>query len=327
MDQQDKKIKFRGQTYNAQYITTSTKNKQDEIISQLNRKGLKFYVETYGTTSKVFIPYSGNAIIFLYRAKKKLRKERLIKAIQKNKPIDYFYGNGFVKGSYLIPMFNKAVDKYIDNGNVVLSKNYDPTKNRPKEQMYNAEQIAAAYNNNSNIKVYDINHCYWRSAYNLGIINEKVYVHGLKDEHYKLSRNMAIGSLIKQTKIHEYNNGYLNKKYVSQQENRKQYINELIKREVENLMYDMMKVSGAAIWYVDALYINTSDIQYQQQLKENKNFIEDIFKKRGYSIKSENVKIVGFGRYSFQMQKKNNKIISITPSFDEYNSIALHLDD
>ena len=327
MDIQERKIKFRGQSYHAQYISTSTKNKQDELISQLNRKELKFFVETYGTTAKIYVPHSGLAFVFLYRAKKNIKKQRIAKALKKNKPLDFFYSNGFVKGSYIIPMFNKAVEKYIENGNIVLSKNYDPNKSRPKEQMFKAKEIADSYNNKSDLIVYDINHCYWRSAYNLGIINKKTYNHGLKHDTHKLSRNMAIGSLIKQTKIHEYENGYLKKKYIEEQEDKKQYVNELIKREVENLMYDLMNVSGAAIWYVDALYVNTGNKEYKKRIKENPNFIQDIFKKRGYSVKSEKVKISGFGRYSFQLQKESNKLVAITPNFTDYNEIAKYLND
>lgn len=44
----------------------------------------------------------------------------------------------------------------------------------------------------------DLNHAYWRIAYQLGIISERTYLNGIKSEKYKISRLTALSTLGKE---------------------------------------------------------------------------------------------------------------------------------
>jgi len=92
--------------------------------------------------------------------------------------------NEFNKGLFLFGLVKKDFDKWIENNpNPVFSENYRSycySKNNPKGKQYS----------------YDINHAFWRIAFNNNYISKSTYEHGLRiktqNESLKKLYSMAL---------------------------------------------------------------------------------------------------------------------------------------
>ena len=96
-------------------------------------------------------------------------------------------------GMFLPQITNKVVNKRLKDGD------YVPVNTDSKRYVNNTIMYS-----NSNIKrnfknlcvAIDITACYWQTAFNLGVIDEKTYKLGMsKDREYKMARNVSIGSI------------------------------------------------------------------------------------------------------------------------------------
>lgn len=93
-------------------------------------------------------------------------------------------GSSFRKGLFLFSMVRKDAQKYLNlHEKIELPKKY-PVNNYNYKFAFGDDAIAGT----------DINHCYWRIAYNFGIISERTYEKGL-DENFKTLRLAALSSL------------------------------------------------------------------------------------------------------------------------------------
>ena len=119
------------------------------------------------------------------------------------------------EGMFLSKLTQNVVKQRIDSGKYV-PRNTDPMRFRSNTIMYSADSIRK--NLFKPCVSVDIVGCYWKTALNLGVIDQKTYEIGMKkDREYKDARVVAIGSLGALT-VHEK---YLNGKLVSTDKERK----------------------------------------------------------------------------------------------------------
>jgi hypothetical protein len=118
-------------------------------------------------------------------------------------------------GMFLSRITNKVVKERIESG-AYIPKNTDPMRFRNNTIMYSSQRIKE--NLFKPCVSVDITGCYWQTAYNLGVIDEKTYLLGIsKDREYKDARNIAIGSIGAMITREKYVNG----KLVSTEKSRK----------------------------------------------------------------------------------------------------------
>jgi hypothetical protein len=111
------------------------------------------------------------------------------------------------KGMFLPQITNKVVNKRLKSGEYVPI-NTDSKRYTNNTIMYNAKNIKRNFKNLC--VAVDITACYWQSAFNLGVIDEKTYNIGMsKDREYKIARNVSIGSIGAMIFHQKYENGKL----------------------------------------------------------------------------------------------------------------------
>lgn len=104
------------------------------------------------------------------------------------------WGNIPQKQAMFLPQItNKVVNKRIASGEYI-PVNTDSTRYTNNTIMYSNTNIKKNFKNLC--VAVDITACYWQTAFNLGVIDEKTYILGMsKDREYKTARNVAIGSI------------------------------------------------------------------------------------------------------------------------------------
>lgn len=90
----------------------------------------------------------------------------------------------FKKGMFLFGMVKKDVKKYLDKKVIRLPKRYGQIEFNDDLEFDEDERITGT----------DLNHAYWRIAYNLGIITGRTYERGLPDK-FKEVRLAALSTL------------------------------------------------------------------------------------------------------------------------------------
>jgi hypothetical protein len=119
----------------------------------------------------------------------------------------------------------------------------------------------------------DLNHAYWRIAYNLGIISEETYMKGIKDE-FKSVRLASLSTLGKEKKYQKIKNGEIVDEFFSyggEEKLKEVYI--LIRLTCYKYMSQVKKLLGK-----DFLCYKTDCIYYidnQENRKKVKNFFTE----------------------------------------------------
>jgi len=108
----------------------------------------------------------------------------------------------FKKGMFLFGMVRKDVKEYLKTNTIKL-----PTKFAQIE--YNKELNEDLF---GKITATDLNHAYWRIAYNLGIITDKTYTKGLNDD-FKAVRLASLSTMGANKKYQKIKNGKLLDEY------------------------------------------------------------------------------------------------------------------
>jgi hypothetical protein len=108
----------------------------------------------------------------------------------------------FKKGMFLFGMVRRDVKEYLKNNKIKL-----PTKYNQVE--YNKELNEDLF---GKITATDLNHAYWRIAYNLGVISDNTYSKGLNDD-FKAVRLAALSTMGANKKYQKIKNGKLLDEY------------------------------------------------------------------------------------------------------------------
>lgn len=171
----------------------------------------------------------------------------------------------FNKGMFLFGMVRRDAKKYLkENPHVRLPKKYaqvEYAKNIPEDF---SETVAGT----------DLNHAYWRIAYNLGIISDVTYLKGLPDK-FKSVRLAALSTMGASKKYFRIKKGVITDEVkVIGGDEQLQDVYKLIRYTCYRHMNNVRKLLGE-----DFLAYKTDAIYYISSL-ENKRLVREYFKKK-----------------------------------------------
>lgn len=175
--------------------------------------------------------------------------------------------DSFKKGLFLFGMVRKDAAKYLKKYTVKLPKRYPQI------------EYAAEINHRKKITATDLNHAYWRIAYNLGIIREETYLRGLPDE-FKSVRLAALSTLGASKKYQIIKNGEFTdevKEIKGDEELQKVY--KLIRYTCYRYMSQVKNTLG------DDFIAYKTDCIYYYDTAKNRKIVSDYFKKRELFMK------------------------------------------
>lgn len=173
------------------------------------------------------------------------------------------------KGIFLFAMVRKDAKAFLRNGNKLKI---------PKKYPVNE------YNNKFNkfdfkISATDLNHAYWRIAYNLGVITKLTYLKGL-DEEFKIVRLAALSTLGSGRDYYVIKDGAITNEVVKigVDEN----LNNLY-RAIRYTCYKYMQVVKKML--KDDFVCYRTDCIYYVDSAENRKMVREFFKKENMGIK------------------------------------------
>jgi len=176
----------------------------------------------------------------------------------------------FRKGMFLFGMVRRDAKIYIKkNSEIKLPKKYGQI------------DYIGSLNEDSIGKVTgtDLNHAYWRIAFNLGIIAESTYIKGLNDE-FKSVRLASLSTLGRDKKYQKIINGEIvNEFLIYGGEEPLKEVYTLIRYTCYKYMNEVKRLLGK-----DFLCYKTDCIYYIDS-KENRKKVNDFFDKKNLSIK------------------------------------------
>ncbi len=166
----------------------------------------------------------------------------------------------FKKGMFLFGMVRRDAKIYLNNYTISLPKKYPQIEYRT-----DLTEILGK------ITATDLNHAYWRIAYNLGIISEQTYIKGLPDE-YKSVRLAALSTLGATKKYQKIKKGEFTDEYmVIKGDETLQSVYKLIRLTCYKYMSQVKRLLGK-----DFLCYKTDCIYYMDN-KENRKIVKDFF--------------------------------------------------
>jgi hypothetical protein len=190
--------------------------------------------------------------------------------------------------SYMFSNMNKTKQKNFRKGMFLFgmvrkdAKEYLQTKKRIKlPKQYKQIEYVDSVDESllDNVTGTDINHAYWRIAYNLGIISERTYIKGLPDE-YKSVRLASLSTLGASKKYFKIKKGVLTnqiKEIKGEEELQNLYV--LIRYTCYKYMNKVKRILGK-----DFLCYKTDCIYYIDS-KENRKKVKDFFNLHKLSVK------------------------------------------
>jgi hypothetical protein len=175
----------------------------------------------------------------------------------------------FKRGMFLFGMVRKDTGIYLKNNTIRLPKRYGQIEYNDDLEFDESEKITGT----------DLNHAYWRIAYNLGIISDKTYSKGLNDD-FKEVRLAALSTLGGRKKYNKIVNGVITDEvYVIEGNEDLRRIYTLIRYTCYRYMTQVKKMLGN-----DFLCYKT-DCIYYIDTKENRSKVIEFFKKKDLLMK------------------------------------------
>jgi len=258
----------------------SEKNIIDECNQYLTRK--KTYQNTSRNMRQKIVKYTpSNAADFLLN---RMLSEKANGLIKKGVFTDeivwgaYSYiiprltkkkqGN-FKKGMFLFGMVKKDVNIYIKNNEVRLPNRYGQIEYSEDVEIEDDERITGT----------DLNHAYWRIAFNLGIISERTYTRGLPDV-FKEVRLAALSTLGGSKKYNKIVKGVITDSlFIIEGDEDLKKVYTLIRYTCYKYMTDIKKKLGK-----DFLCYKT-DCIYYIDTKQNRKLVYDFLEKKDLLMK------------------------------------------
>ena len=176
----------------------------------------------------------------------------------------------FKKGMFLFGMVRKDAKNYLKkNPEIKLPKKYGQIEYNGKLDEERFGKITGT----------DLNHAYWRIAYNLGILSDMTYYKGLKDD-FKEVRLAALSTLGATKRYQKIKDGILiDDYYVIAGDEKLQQIYKLIRYTCYRYMNQVKKILG-----IDFLCYKT-DCIYYIDTKENRKKVRDFFEEKDLLMK------------------------------------------
>lgn len=225
-----------------------SKPQEKVILRRMQKESADGYYKS-GTFSTEVV-WGGNSFIFPSVAKKK--------------------HTDFKKGMFLFGMVRRDAKKFLES-----KSKYKIPKKHPSIS-YN-EQYLEGYD--GSITATDLNHAYWRIAYNLGIITKHTYEKGL-DVESKSTRLAALSTLGASKKYFLIKNGVMTNEMIMVGGDEKMAdLYKLIRFTCFKMMMDVKKLLG------DGFLAYKTDCIYYVKTKENTQLVRGYFKQHGLLMK------------------------------------------
>jgi hypothetical protein len=175
----------------------------------------------------------------------------------------------FKKGMFLFGMVRKDVKEYLKTNTIKLPNKFAQIE-------YNKELNEDLF---GKITATDLNHAYWRIAYNLGIITDKTYTKGLNDD-FKAVRLASLSTMGANKKYQKIKNGKLLDEYkVIYGDDNLKDVYKLIRLTCYKYMNQVKKKLGK-----DFLCYKT-DCIYYIDTQYNRKIVRDFFKEKDLYMK------------------------------------------
>jgi len=171
-----------------------------------------------------------------------------------------YFGNSQSTGNSKIPPielgFIRRVKNHIQKNNI--SENFLNKFYYPNDIKYVNVKVLDPGTIVDDVVEIDINEAYWRTAFLLGVIDEKLYKEGSKENGKisKLGRLISLGSLAKKKDVYKYV-GFRLIKHETTRSKLTENIWYSICKRVGDLMYEAQKISGSdfLLYWVDGIYV------------------------------------------------------------------------
>ena len=175
----------------------------------------------------------------------------------------------FKKGMFLFGMVKKDVKVYLDTNTIRLPKRYGQIEFNDDLEFDEDERITGT----------DLNHAYWRIAYNIGIISERTYDRGLPD-HFKEVRLAALSTLGGNKKYNKITKGVVTDNiFVIEGDEDLRKVYTLIRYTCYRYMTQVKKILGK-----DFICYKT-DCIYYIDTERNRKLVVDFFKEKDLLMK------------------------------------------
>ena len=173
------------------------------------------------------------------------------------------------KGMFLFGMVRKDATLFIKYGNKIkVPKRYPVNEYNDNFSKFEAKVTGT-----------DLNHAYWRIAYNLGIISKSTYLKGLDDE-FKVVRLSALSTLGKGKEYFVIKDGKMTNEVVRiGYDEEKDTLYRAIRYTCFKIMQDIKKMLG------DDFLCYRTDCVYYVDTPENRKMVRDFFKDNEMSMK------------------------------------------
>ena len=173
------------------------------------------------------------------------------------------------KGFFLFKMVRRDAQKFLDSGKSVRV----PTRYPVNDYNDNFDKFDLPVTGT------DLNHAYWRIAYNLGIISKKTYESGL-DEEYKVVRLASLSTLGKGKDYYVIRDGKMTKEMVNIGRNE---VFEDLYKAIRYTCYKYMQKIKKLLKNDFVCY--KTDCVYYVDTPENRKKVRDYFEKESMSMK------------------------------------------
>jgi len=175
----------------------------------------------------------------------------------------------YKKGLFLFGMVRKDAKAFLKNGGKVKVPKKYPVNDYNENFSKLDEKMTGT----------DLNHAYWRIAFNLGIISKNTYFKGLDDE-YKVVRLSALSTLGKGKDYFIIKDGVITNEVV------KIGVNEEMDNLYKAIRFTCFKyMQNIKKMLKDDFICYRTDCVYYVDTKENKKIVRDYFKKEKMSYK------------------------------------------
>ena len=172
----------------------------------------------------------------------------------------YITGSNFSNGSHLMGAVKKDAQKFIDSGQKL-----------PEFPKFPVRKTNDTYDFSKGILVgTDIDHAYWRIAYNFGIISESTYFNGLKKSDYKVTRLTALSILGRRKIYQKIENGEVTNEFIEYPENEKlKALFTFIRTYAYFIMHELSILLG------EEFESYNTDCVYYRDTTENRKVVSD----------------------------------------------------
>lgn len=247
--------------------------------------------------------------------------EYTIKVINGNYELisDLFKHKTFKKSDYTIDelRFIKSVRRHVIKTEVFLDPKFQENQVFSEDVHYVKVARVPFGKAFQNVCEVDIDQAYWETAFQLGMISEKIYASGSKGNISKKARLTALGSLARKTYKYKFKGKQILETSVESEPLLENLWFTICKR-VSDVMHEVIKELGKdfIFYWVDGIYFNNTP--------ENVSKAMNVFLKWGYNSKFKRINHIQFHTKGFTVNDYGT--IKREFSYPKYNQKGKKID-